>query len=85
MNSFRARSARFDLKINGQIKFNDQVIDCEVMDVSHSGARLLVSSGTGIPGTFDLNIDSARQTFCCSLIWQKSHSVGVHFIKITDK
>lgn len=85
MDSFRARSARFDLKKNGQIKFNDQVIHCEIIDVSHSGAQLRVSSAARIPKYFDLYIDIAKQIFRCALVWRNVDSVGIRFEEVIDK
>ena len=85
MDSFRARSARFDLGKNGQIRFNDQVKHCEIIDVSHSGAQLRVSSEAQIPEHFDLYIDIAKQIFRCALVWRNVDSVGIRFTEIIDK
>jgi len=39
--------------------------DCVVWDISARGARLVLVSTAGFPGTFDLSFDSARTLRSC--------------------
>jgi len=54
-------------------------VDCKVLDVSLTGARLEVDGAVEIPQRFDLifNRDGIRHP--CQIIWSKDKLIGVEF------
>lgn len=63
----------------GRIAFNDgrSTIDCKVRNLSTRGAKLVVSSVVGIPDSFELLLDGARQP--CRVTWKTPEKLGVEF------
>jgi hypothetical protein len=58
----------------------DELIGCELSDISDTGARIDVEDTTNIPDGFFLFLSStgaARRR--CSVIWRKPHQLGVKF------
>ena len=54
-------------------------IDCAILDLSDSGARILLPAGTDLPDSFDLSVDPDGQVKCCRVVWKAGTSVGVTF------
>jgi hypothetical protein len=54
------------------------VIDCVVYDLSELGACLNVENPSGIPDSFDLEIDRASVRNC-RVAWRTSTQIGVEF------
>jgi PilZ domain-containing protein len=54
-------------------------IDCAVLNISETGACILVPSGVAIPDTFELAIDSEEAIRICRRVWQDGARIGVTF------
>ena len=54
-------------------------IDCVVLNVSRSGARIMVPNDAEIPGSFVLEIDRGRQVHNCKRVWRNGPLVGLKF------
>ncbi len=54
-------------------------LDCQVRNLSETGARLRVASVVGIPDSFELRLDDGR-IFQCRTAWRKSDEIGVSFV-----
>ena len=55
------------------------VIDCAILNMSASGACLLVSDGAALPQDFHLAIDFTGALHECRVAWRTQHRVGVSF------
>jgi PilZ domain len=53
--------------------------DCKVVDISGSGARIVVSSAIELPRQF--SIAFASTTRPCQLVWRNGTMAGVKFLK----
>jgi hypothetical protein len=77
------RTARRIRSILGaRIVFNRQcsAIECTVRDLSHMGAKLVVSPHAAIPDEFDLDIPKKARTYRSRLMWRQAGTCGVRFI-----
>lgn len=54
-------------------------IDCAVLNVSASGACILVPNGCELPERFDLIVDQSNLRFACRLVWTTGPMNGVAF------
>ena len=53
---------------------------CLVRDMSQTGARLELSEGTVLPGTFELHITGRRRVYRAEVIWRRAEEVGIRFL-----
>lgn len=67
----------------GRIRCGDQErpIDCAILNVSSTGACILVPIAQPIPESFDLVIDSDRSAHPCMVAWRRGARIGVEFKK----
>ena len=54
--------------------------DCKVVEISESGARIVISGSTELPRRF--SIAFASNTRPCQLVWRNGPMAGVKFIEI---
>jgi hypothetical protein len=54
--------------------------DCKVVEISESGARIVISGSTELPRRF--SIAFASNTRPCQLVWRNGTMAGVKFIEI---
>ena len=54
-------------------------VDCKVLDVSLTGARLEVDGAVEIPQRFDLIFNRDGIKYPCQIIWSKDKLIGVKF------
>lgn len=54
-------------------------IACAVLNVSKTGACILLSSTEGIPDSFDLIMDPGGPTHTCSVAWRSKFKLGVWY------
>jgi hypothetical protein len=55
--------------------------ECEVMDVSQSGAKIVSDGTSAIPARFELALvqgDQKRQT--CKVVWRRGKMLGIKFV-----
>jgi PilZ domain len=55
------------------------VVDCKILDLSKTGAQLLVLQEAELPQRFLLQHDSSRILGMVEVVWRKEHRVGVRF------
>jgi hypothetical protein len=53
-------------------------IECTVRNLSNIGARLQVSTSSGLPSHFDLEFDGGRRH--CRVVWMRETLFGVAFV-----
>ena len=58
-------------------------LECDVMNVSRSGAKICVEPGFEVATRFELVFYSGKRFFC-DLIWRQGHIIGVRFIPDDD-
>jgi hypothetical protein len=75
------REARQRVFLKGRIVFNNgsSSFDCLIRDMSSSGARLVMSDATTLPGAFDLYIPQKDRTYRATLRWRREDGIGVTF------
>ncbi len=57
----------------------EPLIDCTLLDLTASGARLSVDRLEPLPDFFELTFDHGRSRRPCRVVWRTAHAVGVHF------
>ena len=56
--------------------------ECELVDVSESGAKLLLDPTTAVPLSFWLiRVPKSPAKLLCDVIWQRGRTLGVKFIR----
>jgi PilZ domain-containing protein len=55
-------------------------IDCAILNISQSGACILVPDGAEIPECFELAIDSEHAIRLCRRVWRDGFRIGVAFL-----
>jgi PilZ domain len=53
--------------------------DCKVVDISESGARIVLSSAIELPRQFSIAFASSERP--CQLVWRNGTMAGVKFLK----
>jgi hypothetical protein len=56
------------------------VIDCKIIDLSATGARVAAPPGVELPQVFQLQIDSKRILGAAEVMWRDHDQVGVRFL-----
>jgi hypothetical protein len=54
-------------------------IDCAILDISDTGACLLVPADAEVPGSFSLAIDGDQEPHYCTMKWKRGARLGVEF------
>jgi len=84
MDSEKRRDLRKSLKYPAKIDLRDgnPPIPCLLIDVSESGAKVVVESTDDLPQSFTLLLagENGRQRRC-KLVWQEGQHFGVVFVK----
>lgn len=73
---------RYLTLMTGRIALDGRWIDCAVLNISASGACLLVQDAAEIPDSFDLTVDRINLRISCRLIWRDAHRVGVAYVEV---
>lgn len=75
------RAARSRTLIGARALFNDgrSSFDCQIRNMSATGARLSFESTVGLPNTFVLEIPSRGQLINVIVKWRRVAAVGVKF------
>lgn len=79
--SDRRLDDRHALLKSAQIIYNKgkSAIDCRILDISETGARLEFPSAQLLPHTFDLHVQGMPVRLCM-LRWAKGNQIGVWFV-----
>ena len=54
-------------------------VDCAVLNISQTGACILVPAGTMIPEGFELAIDCETMVRNCQVVWRDGPRIGLSF------
>ena len=57
----------------------DQAIDCEILDISESGAKIELKDVDILPGKFKLFVPETHSFNKCRTVWKKGNQIGVAF------
>lgn len=76
------RSERVRTILGARAVFNGgrSSIDCQIRNISETGARIALTEGLSLPGSFDLEIPSRNKTHRVLLRWRTKEAAGVQFI-----
>lgn len=55
-------------------------IDCAVLNLSASGACILVPNAIPVPPHFELVVDGDGQSHHCEVMWREGGKIGVEFV-----
>jgi hypothetical protein len=77
----KRQEARRRAMLGAKIIFNDgqSVFDCELKDISPSGAHLKMASTLGVPHIFTLFVPQTGRKEQCWLVWSDMKELGVSF------
>jgi hypothetical protein len=78
------RHQRFLTLKTGKVLTKLNVTECAVLNVSTSGACILIPKGCALPEHFDLVVDRSSLRFACRLIWTSGPMNGVAFSDRVD-
>ena len=54
---------------------------CQLMDISKSGAKITVGASSQVPKTFELAFtETATKRQACEVIWRRGKMIGVQFV-----
>ena len=74
------RSLRENVYFQAWIQIGAGQRECTVLDVSDSGARILVSSPMSVPSEFRLLLSKdGKRWRVCELIWRSDDQIGVAY------
>ncbi len=60
-------------------------IDCQIRDVSETGAKLICEGALGLPDVFRLLQQSENTVRDAKVVWRKSQSLGIVFTSEAKK
>jgi hypothetical protein len=63
----------------GKIEFDGRAVDCQIRNLSLTGAALEVSSQSAIPQQFHLAVPGDGLNLYCHVVWRKDYRIGVEF------
>ena len=78
----RRKSTRSRTYFGGTIAFNKRksTMDCQVRNVSPSGAKIVLTNAAVIPDQFDLTIARKDRSFSARMVWRGLNEAGVAFV-----
>jgi hypothetical protein len=84
MSAEKRKNTRKDMQLKGLILDVDGAIVslCVVVNVSHTGARLLCKAPNGVPDSFILLLsknNGVRRV--CDVVWRAGKKIGVRFLQ----
>lgn len=80
MGREQRKCARRKIGCRATVAVNERAprLDCVIVDISQSGARLVVDTAIELPGEFLLML-SRNVSRRCTLVWRSERKVGVRF------
>ena len=75
-------SERKRTMLGAHIIFNNRnsTMDCQVRNISPTGARLALSDTVALPEEFDLHVPQKGKTYKAKLRWRNKDSIGVELV-----
>lgn len=81
MSDLNRRGSRRKIESSGKISLGIlRRLSCSVLDVSNSGARILVDEQQSLPGSFWIRISGLPRKRKAELRWRDGEQVGLEFI-----
>jgi hypothetical protein len=79
----RRRAPRQKSFLRGCIYFNNRrsSVECLIRDISHKGARILISNEVNIPNVVELYIPQKEQTLRARVEWRQEDEMGLAFVQ----
>jgi hypothetical protein len=71
----RARHVSAWIKVNGHAH-----IECQVLDISKHGAKVVVELPSAVPDRFALVLFQGAHNRACEVIWRRVEMLGVKFV-----
>jgi len=81
-------SVRRDARYGVWIAYGDDrtLVPCTLLDVSQSGARLMLPGNEDVPDDFMLLLsEHGRARRQCRVAWRRKDKVGVEFVIVEDR
>jgi hypothetical protein len=78
----KRKAARSRTLLGGVIAYNNRAstMDCQVRNLSTSGAKVTFSNTAAVPDQFDLKIAHKERSFRARMIWRAPDEAGVSFL-----
>jgi hypothetical protein len=79
--------ARMRTVVNVRAIFNggQSKVDCQIHNITKTGAKLTLSASIGLPRTFLLEIPSRRAVYKAEIIWRRQNIVGIRLLPFEAK
>lgn len=76
-------SERVRTMLGAQIVFNNKnsTIECQIRNISSTGARLILSESLTLPQEFDIVVPQKGKTYRARLRWRTPEGAGIEFIQ----
>lgn len=68
--------------LGAHIVFNNRnsTIDCQIRNISRTGAKLVLSSSVTLPEEFDIDVPQKGRSYRARLCWRDEVSAGIEFV-----
>lgn len=76
----RAERVRTILGARAIFNHGRSAIDCQIRNISETGAKLTLNEGLTLPGCFDLEVPTRNKTYRVLLRWRTKDAAGVQFV-----
>ena len=60
---------------------SSSVLDCEVRNLSSTGARVATPNTSDLPDRLTMTFDSGRTLRACRIVWRKPNEAGLEFTR----
>src|SRR5665213_148279 len=69
--------------LGAQIIFNNKnsTLECQIRNISPTGARLVLSESVTLPEEFDINVPQKGRTYRARLRWRTPEGAGIEFLR----
>ena len=78
----KRQASRTACLVKAQLRMGekDHLGDCQILDLSPTGARIKIDPGLELPEMFNLFIPARSETRVCKLRWNRDGQIGVEFL-----
>ena len=78
-----AREVRRARHVSAYIVLNGRAdIECQVLDISPHGAKIVTRTPSEVPGGFELAfLQDAQKRRACEVVWRRGKMLGVKFMQ----
>ena len=78
----KRQASRTACLVKAQLRMGekDHLGDCQILDLSPTGARIKIDPGLELPEMFNLFIPARAETRVCKLRWNRDGQIGVEFL-----